>query len=133
MAVGPWLQSQHWRGRAGESQTKTSLSTQQVPRQHGLHDTLSQKARRREEEEQEEEEEVEEERREEEEEEEGDEEEGEERRRSKYVLWWQFNVSLLKRKFIWTPIILDRYILSVIFRVPRGVCVCVCARSRTHT
>lgn len=43
LAVGPWLQSQHWRGGAGVSQTKTSLSTQQAPRQHGLHDTLSQK------------------------------------------------------------------------------------------
>lgn len=43
LAVGPWLQSQHRRGRAGISQTKTSLAPQQVPRQHGLHDTLSQK------------------------------------------------------------------------------------------
>lgn len=32
LAVGPWLQSQHWRGRTGGSQTKTSLATQQVPR-----------------------------------------------------------------------------------------------------
>lgn len=45
LAVGPWLQSQHWRGRAGVSQTKTRLATQQVPRQHGLHGTLSQKQR----------------------------------------------------------------------------------------